>query len=139
MQILSRLRHPNIAQLYGYCLEESILQKRYLLYELAENGSLDKFWADDLGRIRLSEAKVRARIALEVVTVLQYMHEGLDGRDACFHRDIKSSNICLAADLSVRVIDCGLSKYVTESNGSFSNAGASGTPGKFFAGQMPRQ
>ena len=47
-----------------------------------------------------------------------------------FHRDIKSANVCLAADLSVRVVDCGLSKYVTELPGSFSSFGPSGTPGE---------
>ena len=59
------------------------------------------------------------RIALEVATV----HEGLSGKTKCFHRDIKSANICLCSDFSVRVVDCGLAKYVTEEVGSFSTAG----------------
>jgi serine/threonine protein kinase len=111
-------------------MEDDDLENTCLVYELATNGSLDKFWENDLGRSRLSDEKMRIRIALEVATALRYMHEGLDGGDACYHRDIKSGNICLAADLSARIIDCGLSKYVTESDGSVSTAGRSGTPGE---------
>ena len=129
------MRHSNIAPLYGFCSGESSLQNSCLLYELAINGSLDQFWArgnneNRLQRERLSEAKSRFRIALEVATVLRYMHEGLDGGAKCFHRDIKSANICLTGDFSARVIDCGLAKYVTEEPGSFTSAGPTGTPGK---------
>ena len=74
---------------------------------------------------------MRARIAFDVAAVLRYMHEGLDGGAVCYHRDIKSANVCLTADLSVRVVDCGLSKYVTEPHGSFSSAGPTGTPGEY--------
>jgi predicted RNase H-like HicB family nuclease len=128
IEVLSRLRHPNIAPLYGYCMEESGLTNTCLLYEFAANGSLDKFWATDgnenmLSRERLSDPRVRTRIALEVATVLRYMHEGLPENTKCFHRDIKSANICLCSDFSARVVDCGLAKYVTEEAGSFSTAG----------------
>ena len=105
------------------------LQNTCLIYELATNGSLDKFWKDELGRERLSDPKVRVRIAFDVAAVLRYMHEGLDGGAVCYHRDIKSANVCLSSDFSVRVVDCGLSKYVTEPRGSFSSAGPTGTPG----------
>jgi tetratricopeptide (TPR) repeat protein len=57
------------------------------------------------------------------------MHEGLDWEAVCFHRDIKSANVCLDADFTVRVIDCGLSKYIEESEESFSSAGGIGTKG----------
>lgn len=117
-------------------VDEVSLKNTCLVYELAANGSLDQFFMSSennehiLERERLSEAKIRVRIALEVATVLRYMHEGLGGDVKCFHRDIKSANICLTADFSARVIDCGLAKHVTEESGSFSTAGPTGTPGK---------
>jgi len=128
IRILSRLSHPNIAKLYGYCMEAG-LENTCLIYEYARNGSLDRFWASRLGRARLSDAKIRCRIALEVALVLKYMHEGVGENTRCFHRDIKSGNVCLTTDFRVRVIDCGLGKYVTEQPGSFSSGGPSGTPG----------
>lgn len=130
--ILSKLNHPNIAQLFGFCRGTNDDQSTVcLLYELAPNGSLDKFWQDDLGRSRLSSPKVRIRIAYDVAKVLRYMHEALDGGAKCFHRDIKSANVCLAEDMSARVIDCGLSKYIQESEGicGHSSVGATGTKG----------
>ncbi|EJK54581.1 hypothetical protein THAOC_25776 [Thalassiosira oceanica] len=128
IQILSRLSHPNIAKLYGYCMGDG-LEDACLLYEYAQNGSLDRFWASRLGRARLSDAKIRCQIALEVALVLKYMHEGVGENTKCFHRDIKSGNVCLTTDFRVRVIDCGLGKYVTEQLGRFSSGGPSGTPG----------
>jgi hypothetical protein len=62
-------------------MEDDDLENTCLVYELATNGSLDKFWENDLGRSRLSDEKMRIRIALEVATALRYMHEGLDGGD----------------------------------------------------------
>ena len=78
LKVLSQLKHPNIAALYGYCMEGEGLSSTCLVYELATNGSLDVFWGSKLGRERLSSAEVRTRIAYEVATVLRYMHEGLD-------------------------------------------------------------
>ncbi len=77
-------------------MEESSLRNTCLLYELATNGSLDNFWSSEKGehlleRERLSDAKTRARIALEVATALRYLHDGLEGGNKCFHRDIKVS------------------------------------------------
>ena len=57
-------------------MEGEGLSNTSLVYELASNGSLDIFWKSNLGRERRSSAKVRTRIALEVATVLRYMHEG---------------------------------------------------------------
>jgi serine/threonine protein kinase len=97
-----------------------------LIYELAQNGSLDNFWKDDEGRVRLSAGKTRIKIAYQVAKVLRYMHEGLDWEAVCFHRDIKSATICLNAQFDALVIDCGLSKYIVDGQESMSSAGTKG-------------
>ena len=119
-QILSKLNHPNIATLYGYHLPLERMDNMCLIYELASEGSLEGFWKSDSGRQRLSNSTTRIRIAHQVATVVRYMHEGLDGQDKCYHRDIKSANVCLGADFTALVIDCGLSKYVEEGQASMS-------------------
>jgi interleukin-1 receptor-associated kinase 4 len=97
---------------------------------LAEKGSLDKFWSDDSGRSQLSWQQ-RLQIALDVATALSYLHGGGDGVEACFHRDIKSANICLKRNFTAQLIDCGLAKFVFEDGSTPASSGKKkvGTPG----------
>ena len=44
---------------------------------------------------------------------LNFLHAG-GGGDRCFHRDVKSANICLTASLEPKLIDCGLARFIPE-------------------------
>jgi serine/threonine protein kinase len=116
LQALSRFRHPNIAALFAYTdpLSEGCAGGYYLLYELAEKGSLDTFLKDELGRSRLGSFQRRVQIAIDVLTAIQFLHEGSKDKviESCFHRDIKSANIVIKRDFTAQVIDCGLAKLV---------------------------
>lgn len=57
------------------------------------------------------------------------MHEGLDWEAVCYHCDIKSANVCLAADFTVKIIGCGLSKRIEENKEGLSSAGGIGAKG----------
>jgi serine/threonine protein kinase len=118
--------------LYAYHLSPELRGRQYLIYELAEKGSLDNFWKEDLGRERLSSVQRRIKIALEVFTAICFLHKGSEseGIDACFHRDIKSANICLKGDLTAQLIDCGLAKFVQDDKTRVSTSTSSkGTKG----------
>ncbi|KAL7565906.1 hypothetical protein ACA910_021491 [Epithemia clementina (nom. ined.)] len=114
LDTLNSFRHPNIACLYAYHFSPSERGRHVLLFEMAENGSLDRFWTSDVGRERLSSVQCRIRMALEIFTAIRFLHVGGSGITKCFHRDIKSANICLTRDLTAKVIDCGLAKFVTD-------------------------
>ena len=116
-QTLSHFRHPNIVALYAYSFPENMWGNYYLVYEIAEKGSLDYFWKNELTRLRLTFRR-RVQIALDILTALRFLHVGnkAKGIASCFHRDIKSSNIVLKNDLTAQLIDCGLAKFVVESN-----------------------
>jgi serine/threonine protein kinase len=93
---------------------------------------LDNFWKEDLGRERLSSVQRRIKIALDVFTAIRFLHEGSEseGIVACFHRDIKSANICLTRNLTAQLIDCGLAKFVQDGETSTSTSTSKkGTPG----------
>jgi interleukin-1 receptor-associated kinase 4 len=105
-----------------------------LVYELAEKGALDKALQDDTLAGELTW-KVRVRIALGLAKAINYLHQGGAG-SACFHRDLKAANVCLTADLSPKLIDCGLAMLVPESGTAHAGhtmltatGGALGTPG----------
>jgi len=66
---MSRLRHPNIVSLAGYCSEHG---QRLLVYEYVGNGSLhDMLHFSDDGSKRLTW-NARVRVALGTARALEY-------------------------------------------------------------------
>ncbi|GAB4851549.1 hypothetical protein Ancab_030952 [Ancistrocladus abbreviatus] len=96
----SRLRHPNIVQLTGYCVEQG---KHILLYEYVPNLSLE----DALYREYFAPLTwgLRLQIAVGVARALNCMHS-LSPPIA--HCNLKASNILLDDELLPRLSDCGL-------------------------------
>ncbi|KAJ7528997.1 hypothetical protein O6H91_15G029100 [Diphasiastrum complanatum] len=103
--ILSRVRHRNLVQLHGCCLEGREL---LLVYEFVPNGTL----ADHLHRHRGRGLNwtTRLRIAVETSRALAYLHESVC--PPILHRDVKPTNILLDESFHTKVADFGLSRFV---------------------------
>ncbi|KAE8714665.1 Protein STRUBBELIG-RECEPTOR FAMILY 5 [Hibiscus syriacus] len=103
---ISKLHHPNIAELVGYCSEQG---HNMLIYEYFRNGSLHEFLhiADDFSKPLTWNTRVR--IALGVARAVEYLH------DVCsppmVHKNIKSSNILLDLELNPRLSDYGMACF----------------------------
>lgn len=82
IQIVSRLRHSNIAQFYGACLEPA---RTCLVIEYLNGGSL----FDILGKEKLTHNQ-QQRIALDIAQGLYYLHT----QGIC-HRDLRSHHVLL--------------------------------------------
>ncbi|KAK7303345.1 hypothetical protein RJT34_14248 [Clitoria ternatea] len=100
---MSRLRHPNIVTLAGYCAEHG---QRLLVYEYIGNGNLHDIlhFAEDSSKALSWNARVR--IALGTARALEYLHEVC--LPSVVHRNFKSANILLDEDLNPHLSDCGL-------------------------------
>ncbi|KAI9127598.1 hypothetical protein K1719_000591 [Acacia pycnantha] len=100
---MSRLRHPNIVTLAGYCAEHG---QRLLVYEYIGNGNLHDMlhFAEDSSKALSWNARVR--IALGTARALEYLHEVC--LPSVVHRNFKSANILLDEDLNPHLSDCGL-------------------------------
>lgn len=100
---MSRLRHPNIVTLLGYCAEHG---QRLLIYEFVKNGSLHDMlhFADDSNNTLTWNARVR--VALGTARALEYLHEVC--LPSVVHRNFKSANILLDEELNPHLSDCGL-------------------------------
>ncbi|KAJ8427096.1 hypothetical protein Cgig2_011296 [Carnegiea gigantea] len=100
---MSRLRHPNIVLLAGYCAEYG---QRLLVYEYIGNGSLDDVlhFSED-GSERLTW-NARVRVALGTARALEYLHEVC--LPSVVHRNFKSANILLDEEFNPHLSDCGL-------------------------------
>jgi serine/threonine protein kinase len=101
---MSRLRHRNLVQLLGYCRRRGELM---LVYDYMVNGSLDKHLFD-AGKPAALSWERRAKIVRDVAAGLLYLHEGWE--QVVVHRDIKSANVLLDADMNGRLSDFGLAR-----------------------------
>ncbi|KAK9049101.1 hypothetical protein SSX86_031933 [Deinandra increscens subsp. villosa] len=100
---MSRLRHPNIVPLAGYCVEHG---QRLLVYDYVANGSLQDLlhFADDRSNTLTWNARVR--VALGTARALEYLHEVC--LPSVVHRNLKSANILLDEELNPHLSDSGL-------------------------------
>ncbi|KAJ0040969.1 hypothetical protein Pint_27812 [Pistacia integerrima] len=105
IETLGRIRHSNIIKLLMCCSGE---EGRILVYEDMQNGSLGDVLHGEKGGASLLDWPVRFTIALGAAAGLAYLHH--DCVPAIVHRDVKSKNILLDADMVPRIADFGLAK-----------------------------
>ncbi|KAL5545485.1 hypothetical protein UlMin_005172 [Ulmus minor] len=98
---VSRLRHPNIVPLVGYCIEHG---QHLLVYEYIRDLSLHD--ALHSSAYRPLSWSLRLQIALGVAQALDYLHSTFSPPLA--HSNLKAANILLDEELTSRVCDCGL-------------------------------
>ncbi|XP_037450874.1 probable serine/threonine-protein kinase PBL28 [Triticum dicoccoides] len=101
---LSKVRHPNLVCLFGYCDDGS---DQYLVYEYCANGNL----AQNLLRSdSVLSWPTRVKILRDCASVLRFLHTHSDG--CIVHRDIKLTNILLTEDMEPKLSDFGLAKML---------------------------
>ncbi|KAH7302399.1 hypothetical protein KP509_23G070400 [Ceratopteris richardii] len=120
VKVLTTVKHPNLVQLLGCCLEYG---DPLLVYEYVPNGTLAEHLQGKRGT-HLSWS-CRISIATETAQALTYLHS-LD--PPIYHRDVKSSNILLDFNFTAKVADFGLSRLVLTENSHVSTI-PQGTPG----------
>ncbi|XP_057528813.1 probable serine/threonine-protein kinase PBL28 isoform X1 [Amaranthus tricolor] len=126
VDILSRLDHPNLVSLIGYCADG---KHRFLVYEYMQNGNLQ----DHLNKI--GETKMdwstRLKIALGAARGLAYLHSSSAVGIPIVHRDLKSTNILLSTNFDAKISDFGLAKLMPEGQETYATVNVLGTFGYF--------
>lgn len=114
VKIMSLLNHPNICRLLGACLQP---YNRALVIELAEKGSLWSVLRS--GRTALNTA-MRIKFMLDTARGMSYLHQF---RRPILHRDLKSPNMLVQDDFSIKLSDFGLARVKTQIQTMTGNCG----------------
>lgn len=121
VEILTRLRHPNLVTLFGCTSRRS--RELLLVYEYIPNGTM----ADHLFGKRSGTSpipwRIRLNMAIESADALAYLHAS-----DVIHRDVKTNNILIDHSFRVKVADFGLSRLFPNDVTHVSTA-PQGTPG----------
>jgi myosin I len=104
LQLHSKLRHPNIVEFYrAFSYEKST----YVVLEICDNGSL----ADAIKRRKFFTMPEIRRFLIQTCGAVKYLHHR-----NIVHRDLKTGNIFLDANMNVKVGDFGLAAVLVGKN-----------------------
>ena len=116
IEMLHQLRHPNVVLYMGVSLDHQ--SYFYMITEFVNKGSL--FDLLHQRKLVLDDAKI-VKVAKQIAMALLYLH-----KRQLFHCDLKSQNVLITDDWTVKLCDFGLSRYQEKFDAD--NHGKIGTP-----------
>ena len=117
-ETLCSITHPHLLIFYG--AGETAERKPFMVTEFMEGGSLRRALADHSLELSI---EVRLQIGQHIALAMEYLH-GIQ----IVHRDLKSDNCLLDAELNAKVADFGTSKFIAAPRGTFPNLGSPASP-----------
>ncbi|KAM3270342.1 serine/threonine-protein kinase STY13 isoform X2 [Capsicum chacoense] len=107
LMMLARLKHQNIVRFIGACRKPMVW---CIVTEYAKGGSVRQFLARRQNRS--VPLKLAVKQALDVARGMEYVHD-LN----LIHRDLKSDNLLIAADKSIKIADFGVARIEVQTEG----------------------
>ncbi|XP_061951754.1 serine/threonine-protein kinase STY13-like [Populus nigra] len=107
VMMLANLKHPNIVRFIGACRKPMVW---CIVTEYAKGGSVRQFLTRRHNRA--VPLKIAVQQALDVARGMAYVH-GL----GFIHRDLKSDNLLIAADKTIKIADFGVARIEVQTEG----------------------
>ncbi|XP_030456245.1 serine/threonine-protein kinase STY13-like [Syzygium oleosum] len=107
VMMLATLKHPNIVRFIGGCRKPMVW---CIVTEYAKGGSVRQFLMKRHNRS--VPLKLAVRQALDVARGMEYVH-GL----GLIHRDLKSDNLLIFSDKSIKIADFGVARIEVQTEG----------------------
>ncbi|KAK9683992.1 hypothetical protein RND81_10G179500 [Saponaria officinalis] len=107
VMMLATLRHPNIVRFIGACRKPMVW---CIVTEYAKGGSVRQFLTRRHNRS--VPLKLAVKQALDVARGMEYVH-GL----GLIHRDLKSDNLLIFSDKSIKIADFGVARIEVQTEG----------------------
>ncbi|PKA65827.1 Serine/threonine-protein kinase HT1 [Apostasia shenzhenica] len=107
VMMLASLRHPNVVRFIGACRKPMVW---CIVTEYAKGGSVRQFLSRRQNRS--APLNIAVRQALDIARGMAYIH-GL----GFIHRDLKSDNLLICADRSIKIADFGVARIEVHPEG----------------------
>lgn len=111
VQAIERLRHENILEIYDYSGNE--VSDCYIVTEFVDGATLSSLLATH-GSL---PSEVVAQIGIALCHALGYAHE-----QGVLHRDVKTDNVMLRTDGTVKLMDFGIARFLDDAKVTMTGA-----------------
>lgn len=114
IKIMSGVRHQNVVELIGYCIEGN---HKMLVHEFVGDCSLDQLLFPDsssgVGDRSVLDWPMRVSICFKIVRVLEYLHCGISPRVVL--RDFKPGNVLMDSSFNPKIVGFECSSLLEDS------------------------
>ncbi|GLU05648.1 hypothetical protein SLE2022_227370 [Rubroshorea leprosula] len=113
LNLLTSLRHENIAKLRGFCCSRD-RGECFLIYDFAPNGKLSKFLDIEDENTQVLDWSTRINIINGIAKGIEYLHNSQANKPSIVHQNISVEKVLIDQQFNPLIADSGLHKLLAD-------------------------